>query len=441
MQTVSVTVPKPYAPLFDRTVKEIVEPSGRVSGKSTSNEILAVSLMRERRENNVWYCRAEKADIRDTIFASMIATIQMMRLESEFVWSVSPFQITCLTTGARCYFSGINGKTDDDLTATKGFTPQGKTLALCILDEADEVKHPNHIEAWLSTAVRFLLPYGKVVFAHNPPVSRSHWVVDFFGKRIDDGAVQIKCTWKDIAKLLPARTIEDILRKKRNDPEGYRYWYLGEPVNFRGMVYPQLKRDEHIVNIWQLLNEGDRVVEVVIGLDEGTANDSTCATPLAIMMSGRAVVLDCFENDPLIAGQQAPTQQSEALQNWLKTLIARYPFIRGLRRRWIFECAEGGQMLKLQFENDTGENCTLVTNKSIVGDILRVRSMLAEKILLFHVAPDNNTMQLVKDMETYQNDEKTNMPKKGQRDDTIDSLEYATKLYYNRPMKGMGFGG
>ena len=170
-----VDVCEKYAPLFDPEVSEIVEPSGRCSAKTTSNEIAAISLMLQSRKNNIWYCRAETGDIRQTIFSSFISTVQLMEVERYFSWSLSPIQITCTLTGAICYFSGINGKTDDDLTATKGFTPLTKTLAMCILDEADQVKHYNHITAWESTAARFLLPYGKMVYAYNPPMTRSHW--------------------------------------------------------------------------------------------------------------------------------------------------------------------------------------------------------------------------------------------------------------------------
>ena len=46
-----------------------------------------------------------------------------------------------------------------------------------------------------------------------------------------------------------------------------------------------------------------------------------------------------------------------------------------------------------------------------------------------------NTMTLVEDMENYVFDEEKNKIKEGQRDDTIDSLEYATKLYYDMPMQ------
>lgn len=431
----SVTVPKQYSPLFLSDIHEIVEPSGRCTAKSTSNEIAAITLMTQSKYNNIWYCRAEKGDIRETVFSSMISTIQLMELDKYFEWSLSPFQITCLTTGAKCYFSGINGKTDDDVTATKGFTPQFKTLAMCILDEADQVKHPNHITAWESTAVRFLLQEGKMVFAYNPPMTKSHWANKFFGDKIKNGATKIYATWEDIKALLNPKTIEIIEKFKNDDPEYYKYWYLGESVNFRGMVYPQFKREKHITNIYKLLAQGDKVSELILGLDEGTVNDSTCVTALAVMYSGKAVVLDCFENDPLVAGQQSPSEQSRALAGFLNGLLIKFQFLQYTPRRWIFECAEGGQMLRLQFIADTGEECLLVTNKNIMGDVKRVRSMLSEGILLFHTDINVNTMQLVEDIENYVFDEKTNKIKAQQRDDTIDSLEYATKLYYDAPLQ------
>ena len=425
-----------YAPLVDATVKEVVEGSGRCTAKSTSNEIIALSLMMQSKFNNVWYCRAERSDIRDTIFSSMISTAQIMGVEKLFTWTLSPLRIKCKKTGAICYFDSINGKTDDDMTATKGFTPQYKTLAMCILDEADQVKHYNHITAWQSTAARFLLDTAKMVYAYNPPMNKSHWAYKFFGDKVKNGAARIYATWEDIRGLLTQRVIDDILKFKRDDPDYYRYWYLGEPVNFQGMVYPQFSRDKHVINIWQYLSEhrNERVTEVIYGLDEGTVNDSTCVTCLAVLRSGKAVVLDCLEIDPLKIGQQSPAETSRHLQSFLASCNARFPFLQLVRRRWIFECAEGGQMLRLQFIEDTGEDTCLVTQKSILGDVKRVRSMLSEGLLLFHDGPEVTTSILIEDIENYVFDEKTGDIKKQQRDDTIDSLEYATKLYFNVPI-------
>lgn len=46
----------------------------------------------------------------------------------------------------------------------------------------------------------------------------------------------------------------------------------------------------------------------------------------------------------------------------------------------------------------------------------------------------------MQDIESYVIDEKTNDVKNNQREDTIDSLEYATKLYYDRPLRVYGGG-
>lgn len=96
-------------------------------------------------------------------------------------------------------------------------------------------------------------------------------------------------------------------------------------------------------------------------------------------------------------------------------------------------------MLRLQFMEDTGEEVLIVHKKSIIGDIKRVRSMLSEKLLFFHVADNVNTITLIQDIENYMFDEKTGDVKKQQRDDTIDSLEYGTKLYYNAPIEAGGY--
>ena len=55
-------IPKPFLPLIMPSVRKVVEESGRSSGKSTTNETVAIGKMLESRKNNIWYCRAEKGD-------------------------------------------------------------------------------------------------------------------------------------------------------------------------------------------------------------------------------------------------------------------------------------------------------------------------------------------------------------------------------------------
>lgn len=433
--------PKQFQKLFDDQRRKIIMPSGRTSGKTTTVEIAAVLFCISNRRNNIWYCRAEKNDLRK-IYESIIATIQAMGQEDKFSkFRQSPFEITA-KSGAKIYFSGINGLTESDLNATKGFVPAKRSLKMFIVDEVNETKCEAHITAAETTANKFLIDGSKIVYMYNPPPLKTHYIHAWAEKQFRNGtADKIYTTYKNISKVLKPATLAEIEQMRINDPIFYRYWYLGEVVNLSGMVYPQFKRSKHCVNIYNLLAEGDRITELIIGLDEGTVNDSTCATPLAIMASGKAVVLDLYEYSPTDRannqeqiGQLSASEQSRRLWQWLVELVMTFPMLNEVPRMWIFESAEGGQILRTQFVQDYGEKTCLVWNKSIWGDVKRVRNMLSEGILLFHIAPNVNTERLVLDIENYIIDEKTNDIKKDQREDSIDSLEYATKLYYDKPI-------
>ena len=288
-----------FEPLFDSERRTIIMDSGRSSGKTTTVEEAAVFFMTQSKKNNVWFCRAEQGDLRKKAFASLWATIQTMGLEEFFTYSLSPLEVRC-KSGSICYFSGINGQVDDDVNATKGFVPQFRSLKMFVLDEANETKCEAHITAAETTANKFLINGSKVVYMYNPPPNKQHYIHAWAAKKKREGATRIYTTWEDIYTLLKPATISEIEKMRRTDPLFYRYWYLGEVVNFSGLVYPQLKREKHVVNFFDLLKAGDFPTELVIGLDEGTVRDSTCATPLAIMASGRSVVMELFDYSPTV---------------------------------------------------------------------------------------------------------------------------------------------
>lgn len=429
-----------FKPLFDGERRTIIMDSGRSSGKTTTVEEAAVFYATQSKYNNIWFCRAEQGDLRKKTFGSLWATIQAMGAEDYFSYSLSPLEIRC-SSGAKIYFSGINGQVEDDVNATKGFVPQFRSLKMFVLDEANETKCEAHITAAETTANKFLIDGAKVVYMYNPPPNKQHYIHAWASKKKRDGATRIYTTWKDIYTHLKPATIDEIRQMERNDPLFYRYWYLGEVVNFSGLVYPQFKREKHVVSFYKLLAGGDYPTELIFGLDEGTVNDSTCVAALCVMASGKAVVMDLYEYSPTDraanqgeSGALSPSEQSRRLFAWLQDFLGRFPQFQRLPRTWIFESAEGGQMLRAQFVEDYGENTCLVTNKSVWGDVKRVRNMLSEGILLFNCTPGTNTERLVEDMENYVIDEKTNDIKKNQREDSIDSLEYATKLYFDRPL-------
>lgn len=429
---------KKFKSLFDNNVHEIVEPSGRCSGKSTHNEIYAITKMFQSGANNGVYARAEHADIRTTIFSSFAETASKMGVYHLYDFKMSPFLARNKKTGAICYFLAINGKTETDTQTTKGFVPKNGSLSWTILDEADTVKSSMHITAFETTMSRFFLEDYKKIWSYNPPYLKKHWANNFFSDKIKSGATKIYTTYEDVRTLLPQATITEIEKMRQNDPDFFRYWYLGQATNLKGAVYPQLN-EANLTNIYSLFIEGDRVVDVCFGVDEGSVFDSTCVTVLAIMFSGRAVVLSCLEIDPVKTGALAPSEQAKKLKDFLYKTVEKFPFLQNIKRYWIFESAEAGQNLMQQFLLECGgnEDVQPVRQKSIMGDVKRVRTMLNEKILLFDTSDydeGDSPKKLVEDIQNYFFDEKTGAIKPKQRDDTIDSLEYATKLYYSQPL-------
>lgn len=439
MPTISYSpiIPKPFAPLLRSTIENkthrFVAKGGRYSGKTTTILEEAMDGFITIPGANIVLARADDCDFRKTTFATVKKILHKFGIAQFCNIPKRVGDITFLPNGNIIRFIATGG----DEHRTKGLDFEKGYVHRFIHDEAQELSEAYEVKGAEKTLLRLMGETTKWIYIYNPPPNKGEFANVYFPELVRTGrAIELYSSWEDIYKLLDQEVIDEILKDKAQDYNYYLYEYMGQVVASKGLVYPQFRRDKHVVNIHTLMAQGDRVIELVLGLDEGTVYDSTCVTALAIMSSGKAVVLDCFENDPLIAGQQSPSQQSKALIAFANSLLQRFPFLTYVPRRWIFECAEGGQMLMLQFEEDTHgtEDCQKVTQKNIMGDIKRVRSMLSEGVLFFHIADNVNTERLCADIENYVFDEKTNQVKKGQRDDTIDSLEYATKLYYDSPI-------
>lgn len=430
------TIPKPFSPLLDPRVRKVVEESGRSSGKSTTNETVGVGLMLTARENNVWYCRAEKGDVRPSIFNSFYSTVQTMGVERFFECKLSPMEITCTLTGAKCYFSGINGKTRDDLNTTKGFVPQGKTLAMFILDEANEAKSPMHVTAAETTANKFLLPNGKIVYAYNPPPNLGHWAHSYFGKMVENGATRIYTTYRDIWKLLNEATRDEILTMKRDNPQQFKYWYLGQKISLEGLVLYTFSREKNLVSLEQFKNavrNGYQPVYVIYGVDSGVVKDPTAVCAWGIFPDMTLLKLSTFYLDPKEYGEPLPNSyQVGKIKEWYKSFydeMHSYGVILpgAYNEAWVFDSAVVTQDLMLEFMNNTGYYCKAVDNKSIERDIKRLQNGYFRGVFRILDTPSNAPS--LREIGTFCYDEKNEIPD-GQDDHTIDADKYATAHFY-----------
>ncbi len=429
-------VPKPFSPLLDPNVRKIVEESGRSSGKSTTNETVAVGLMMKSRKNNIWYCRAEKGDVRTSIFSSFLATVQAMGVEQYFSYKLNPFEVTCTLNGSVCYFGGINGKTKDDLNTTKGFVPQGRNLAMFILDEANEAKSYQHVRAAETTANKFLNPDGKIVYAYNPPPNLGHWAHGYFGKMIENGATRIYTTYRDIYKLLNEATIDEIETMKRENPQQFKYWYLGQKISLEGLVLYTFSRERNLIPLEKFkaaVAQGYQPLYVIYGVDSGVVKDPTAVCAWGIFPDGNLIKLSTFYLDPKTYGQPLPNSyQVERIFEWYKefyTEMAGYGVILpgAYNEAWVFDSAVVTQDLMLEFTNKTGFFCKAVENKSIERDIKRLQNGYFRGV--FRILDVSSNAPSLREIETFCYDEKNEI-QDGQSDHTIDADKYGTAYYY-----------
>lgn len=435
-------IPKPFKPLLDPNVHKIVEVSGRSTGKSTTNETLALGLTLQSKYNNVLYMRAEQRDLRD-IFNSTLSTMQTLGIDSYFGYQTSPFKMWCKRTGAVIDFRGINGKTADDLTATKGYTPPTKTLALAILDEANEVKCFNHVRAAETTVNKFLLPNAKIIYAYNPPPNRKHWANIEFQKMIDNGATKIRSTWEDIRTLLKPETIRDIEETRKNDPIHYAFWYEGEIRNLEGAVIWSFDRSKHMLSVAELQRRIGRNINyqplaMFYGVDSGITSDATAVSAWGVYPEGSLIKLGTMYLD--IAQERrrtglkgiSHTDQVKIVYDWYKSFkvqMRAYGIITPppSEERWCFDGAALTQDLMLEWKKATGYNSVAVTNKDIERDNARLVNSFKSGLLFILDTPDNAVS--VSQLETFCYDDNNEIPE-GQADHTIDADKYATYEYY-----------
>ncbi len=436
MINVRSVVPKPFSPLLNPNVRKVVEESGRSSGKSTTNETVAVGLMLKSKFNNIWYCRAEKGDVRSSIFSSFLATVQSMGVEEYFSCKLNPFEVTCNLNGSVCYFGGINGKTKDDLNTTKGFVPKNRSLAMFILDEANEAKSLQHVRAAETTANKFLKSDGKIVYAYNPPPNFGHWAHGYFGKMVENGATRIYTTYRDIYKLLNQATIEEIETMKRENPQQFKYWYLGQKISLEGLVLYTFSKERNLIPLDRFkaaVAQGYQPLYIIYGVDSGVVKDPTAVCAWGIFPDGNLMKLSTFYLDPKTFGQPLPNsyqvgKMAEWYQKFYKEMFGYGVILPGAyNEAWVFDSAVVTQDLMLEFSNKTGFFCKAVENKSIERDIKRLQNGYFRGVFRILDTPSNAPS--IREINTFCYDEKNEIPD-GQDDHTIDADKYATAHYY-----------
>lgn len=325
-------IAKPYDQMLYTDKKCIILRSGRDAGKSVNTANYIVYQACRAYNEDIVLCRDSYSDMADSMYASVIKVIENNQLSMFFKWTKQPLRITCKLTGCVIYFMGIGGS---DKSRTKSFEPINPKVRLFVFEELQQVRELESLEQALASFRRHLSDDGKFVFLYNPPAQNAHWVnVWASGKKYDDDYLIIHASWLDIVDYLTDFDIKEILKCKLYEYDKYMWLYMGKTGGGFGSVYPQFKREKHLITYEQAQKKfaSQQIVSVIIGGDNAVSSDATCLCPIAIFSNGQCCVLDLYYHDPKSGGDLSVAEQIPLMLRWLKELEKKYRLTDNLYR-------------------------------------------------------------------------------------------------------------
>lgn len=375
----SINVSLPYKPLYDADKHYLICNSGRISGKSFEISRLASLWLARYPQDDVMYCRATAESIGDSIYNELCEKVDEINLWHKD--TKKPYHITT-AYGNEVHFKGLDGNTN----RTKGNKPKRK-YSLIIIDECEEIRSELNLEQALASFKRHLdmSVDWKVIFAGNPSEQRSHWWNTWVEKHAKtDKYTLIKSTYKDIIKILPSEVVEDIELNFIINPQLARFMYLGDITDLAGGAYPSFRREKHLITQEQAsqMFRGDTIEAVIFGTDGAIKIDATCVSPIAVMRSGRACVLERFIYDPTRTGRPlAPIQYAEYISKYAEWMDSKYGFRdNGVSCWFVIDCAAADLVMQLAYTLNSYFDVKAFTNKSIINNTAVVNSVFARNM-------------------------------------------------------------
>ena len=365
-----------YAPLYAPENHRIIINSGRNSGKSYEVAGLAAVWLTKYPEHDVMYCRANSNSIGDSIFNEITEKLDLLGIG--YKANKSPYHIVT-EYGNEVWFKGLDG----DSNRTKGTKPRRK-FSMVIIDECEEIRRELNLTNADSSFTRHIdeTIEWKFLFLGNPAEVRAHWWNVWCAKhRRAKGYTFIDCNWRQIAKKLSQATKDEILLTYHINPQLARFLYDGDISDLMGGAYTTFNPDKHIITPQQAgaLFGHEQIETVIIGGDGAIMNDTTALCPIAILSSGRAVVLERYISDPRYIGHAlATSQHAEQIGIYMDWMERKYGFIQnGVPVFFLIDCAAADLIVQLRYSLNGYYDIRAFTDKNVLRNTATVNNVFA----------------------------------------------------------------
>ncbi|AUI74631.1 PBSX family phage terminase large subunit [Lactobacillus helveticus] len=306
------TTDKPY----------VVCKGGRGSFKSSVISLKLVTMMMkyisQGKQVNIIAIRENQQYLRDSVYNQILWAMSILGVESEFRTRVNPMIIQHIRTGSTFYFYGAN----DPMKLKSNIV--GNVIAVW-LEEFANLKNVDVFDQSVPTFIRQkpdFVDQVKIYISYNPPRNPYAWVNEWVTQRETDPDYFVdSSTYLDDELGFTTKQQLDLIEKyKQNDPDYYRWLYLGEAVGLGTQVY-----NMKLFKVVDRIPSDEYITEIFYGMDTGFMVSATACVACAFTNKYNVYVLDTFYYDPTKYERKlSASEQAERVHDFINQITDKY---------------------------------------------------------------------------------------------------------------------
>lgn len=416
----STLVQPHFYPMWRSHATYFILNGGRGSFKSSTTSFKLAVMMKKQTQlghhANVICVRENGKNLRDSVYKQIAWALRKLHIDHEYDFRVSPMMITHRRTGSAFYFYGAN-----DPEKLKSNTV-GDVIGVWY-EEAANFKSAEVFDQSNPTFIRQQSPWVDrvpVFYTYNPPKNPYDWINEWVdGLRGDPDYFIDESTYLDDELGFTTKQQLDLIAKyKANDPDYYRWLYLGEEIGLGTNIYNMA-----LFHKVQSVPADDEVMALAFSVDTGHMQSATALTAYGFSAKGNVYVLDTYYYSPAYqVNKKPPSELVKDMHAFIIELSGRYPEASVVTKT--IDSAEGA--IRNQYAYDYHDNWHPVAKQKEADMIDVVQDLLAQG-RVFVLETEGNQIFL-EQHQKYQWDEKTfqsDDPKViKENDHTCDNFKY-----------------
>ena len=248
------------APAFSQVLFDIEEhlhseyvfPGGRGSTKSSFCSLNVIDLLMKHENMHACILRNVGNTLKDSVYSQILWAISALGLESDFVYTKSPLEITNIRTGQKIYFRGA-----DDPNKIKSIKAPFGYIGILWFEELDQFRGEEAVRKIEQSVIRG----GDTAYkfkSFNPPKSAQNWANKYIKLPRADRLVTESTYLTVPERWLGKPFLDDADFLKETNPTAYENEYLGiangtggsvfDNVEIREITDSEIERFDNILN-------------------------------------------------------------------------------------------------------------------------------------------------------------------------------------------------